>query len=300
MYDVDVAVEELSRVREPGVFIVDDVAFIQKKHGLAIGEGIARRGIKKEYYLETRADVLLKNKEVFEFWRDLGLKYMFLGLEAIDEEGLEKYRKRVSLGQNFEALEYARKLGIVVAVNLIADPAWDRDRFRVIREWCLDIPEIVSISVNTPYPGTENWQSESRGLITRDYRLFDIQHTVLPTRLPLPEFYKELVTTQQVLNKKHLGLNSMFRASSRVLNRLLHGQTNFLRMLFKFSKVYDPDLLLADHERAVRYELASPPAPNDRIDAKQLYVHPARGRKSRQIDDTTERFVDTTRTGTTN
>jgi radical SAM superfamily enzyme YgiQ (UPF0313 family) len=223
---------------------------------------------------------------------------MFLGLEAIDEEGLEKYRKRVSLGQNFEALEYARKLGIVVAVNLIADPAWDRDRFRVIREWCLDIPEIVSISVNTPYPGTENWQSESRGLITRDYRLFDIQHTVLPTRLPLPEFYKELVTTQQVLNKKHLGLNSMFRASSRVLNRLLHGQTNFLRMLFKFSKVYDPDLLLADHERAVRYELASPPAPNDRIDAKQLYVHPARGRKSRQIDDTTERFVDTTRTGT--
>ena len=299
MYDVDVAVEELSRVREPGIFIVDDVAFIQKKHGLAIGEGIARRGIKKEYYLETRADVLLKNKEVFEFWRDLGLKYMFLGLEAIDAEGLKKYRKRVSLGENFEALEYARKLGIVVAVNLIADPAWDRDRFRVVREWCLDIPEIVNISVNTPYPGTETWQSESRRLISRDYRLFDIQHTVLPTRLPLREFYEELVTTQQVLNKKHLGLNTMFKVSGRVLNRLLHGQTNFLRMLYRFNEVYDPELLLADHERAVVYELPSLPAPKDRIDAKELYVHPARGRKSRQIDDTTERFVDTTRMGTT-
>ena len=37
--------------------------------------------------------------------------------------------------------------------------------------------------------------------VTRDYRLFDIQHCVVPTRLPLAEFYRELVETQQVLNR---------------------------------------------------------------------------------------------------
>src|SRR5258706_991969 len=36
------AVEELEQVREPGIFIVDDVAFIQAQHGMAIGEAIAR------------------------------------------------------------------------------------------------------------------------------------------------------------------------------------------------------------------------------------------------------------------
>ena len=46
-------------IREPGVFIVDDVAFIQDEHGFAIGEAIARKGIRKNYYLETRGDVLL-------------------------------------------------------------------------------------------------------------------------------------------------------------------------------------------------------------------------------------------------
>src|SRR5580658_10257256 len=45
-----------------------------------------------------------------------------LGLEAIDEEGLIKYRKRVPLGCNFEALEFARSLGVQVAINLIAAP----------------------------------------------------------------------------------------------------------------------------------------------------------------------------------
>ena len=72
-------VENLQRVLEPGLFIVDDVAFIQSRHGMEIGEAIARAGIEKNYYLETRGDVLLRNKEVFQFWKRLGLKYMFLG-----------------------------------------------------------------------------------------------------------------------------------------------------------------------------------------------------------------------------
>ena len=188
-----------SSIREPGVFIVDDVAFIQDEHGFAIGEAIARKGIRKNYYLETRGDVLLRNKEVFQFWKKLGVTYMFLGIEAIDEEGLRKFRKRIPLGRNFEALEFARSLGIDVAINIIADPDWDEERFRVVREWCLDVPEIVNISINTPYPGTETWLTEQRRLATRDYRLFDIQHAVLPTKLPLEHFYRELLHTQRVL-----------------------------------------------------------------------------------------------------
>ena len=68
--------DELEAIGERGMFIVDDVAFIHAEHGLAIGEGIARRGIDKKYYLETRGDVLLRNKDVFKFWRGIGLKYI--------------------------------------------------------------------------------------------------------------------------------------------------------------------------------------------------------------------------------
>ena len=292
-------VDDLARVKEPGVFIVDDVAFIQSKHGFAIGEAIARKGIKKRYYLETRGDVLLRNKEVFRLWRDLGVEYMFLGLEAIDDEGLRKYRKRVTVSENFEALEFARSLGITVAVNLIADPDWDRERFRIVREWCLDIPEIVNISVNTPYPGTETWHTESRRLTTRDYRLFDIQHAVLPTRLPLDAFYAELVETQRVLNRKHLGWSALRGAATTAAGHLLRGQTNFVKMLWKFDSVYDPRLQLADHRRPVEYEMAPPPPSQETVDPKALYVHAPRGRRGRATDDATERFVDETRAGAT-
>ena len=286
------AVEDLARIKEPGVFIVDDVAFIQDRHGLAIGEAIARKGIKKKYYLETRGDVLLRNKEVFKFWRDLGVEYMFLGLEAIDEEGLKKYRKRVPLGTNFEALEFARSLGIAVAINIIADPDWDEERFRVVRAWCLEVPEVVNISVNTPYPGTESWLREARRLATRDYRLFDIQHAVLPTRLPLDRFYRELVETQRVLNMKHLGARRLWEASGSIARLLLRGQTNYLRTLWKFNSVYNADLLLADHALPVRYEIPLPPPHREHIDAKSLYIHTPRGRRVRAVDPAAERFVD--------
>jgi hopanoid C-3 methylase HpnR len=292
------AVEDVARIRESGIFIVDDVAFIQAKHGLAIGEAIAKRGIKKQYYLETRGDVLLRNKEVFRFWKQLGLRYIFLGIEAIDEEGLQMHRKRTSVGKNFEALEFARSLGLTVAINLIADPDWDRRRFSIVREWCLDIPEIVTVSVNTPYPGTESWHTESRRITTRDYRLFDIQHAVLPTRLPLPEFYEELVKTQQVLNHKHLGWAALKSTATIAAGHLLRGQTNFVKMLWKFNSVYNPKLQLADHQSPPRYEMAPAPPPQKRIDPQLLYILPAKGRQGRALDDATEAFVDRSRTGT--
>src|SRR5438128_12124466 len=95
---------------------------------------------------------------------------MFLGLAAIVEEGLKRYRKRVTLSKNFEALEFARSLDISVAVNIIADPAWDRERFKVVRDWCLEIPEVVNISINTHYAWTETLRTESRRLNTHAYQ----------------------------------------------------------------------------------------------------------------------------------
>lgn len=293
------AIEEVASIAEPGIFLVDDVAFVHEKHGLAIGEGIAKRGIKKEYYMETRGDVLLRNKEVFKFWSTIGLKYMFIGLEAVDAEGLKKYRKRIALDKNFEALEFARSLGITVAINLIADPDWDRERFETIRQFCMEIPEIVNISVNTPYPGTEIWRTETRPLQSLDYRLYDIQHAVLPTKLPLHEFYAELVKTQQVLNRKHLGWRTLLATAGISASHLMRGQTNFLKMLWKFNSVFNPKLQLADHAREVVYAMNPPPSQAvKKIDPKSLYIHPPQGRKGRAaLDEAGEQFVDETRMG---
>ena len=274
MLTPEAAAEDLARIAEPNVFIVDDVAFIKPEHGMGIADAIERRGIRKQYYLETRADVLLRNREVFERWVKLGLQYMFLGIEAIDEEGLKRHRKRTHKNENDRALEVARELGLTVAVNIITDPDWDEQRFNVVREWALSVPEIVHLTVNTPYPGTETWLTESRRFTTQDYRLFDVQHAVLPTRLPLRRFYEELVQSQDILNRKHMGFTALREVAGIALRLLARGQTNFLRMLWKFGSVYTVDRLHGDHLREVRYPLRLPEmARKVRPSRDDLYVH---------------------------
>ena len=141
---------------------------------------------------------------------------------------------------------------------------------------------------------------EERRLSTRDYRLFDIQHAVLPTKLPLAEFYGELVATQRAIYSKHLGWRQITGAAKLATKLLLRGQTNFVRSMLKMNSVYRPELLLADHARPVDYQIPLPPVREEKlVSGRSLYVHAPRGRAGRAIDAATERFVDDTRMGAT-
>jgi hypothetical protein len=137
-------------------------------------------------------------------------------------------------------------------------------------------------------------------LQTRDYRLFDIQHAVLPTKLPLAAFYRELLHTQRVLYRKHMTWWTAPMFAGVLARNLVRGQTNFMRGIMNYGKVYNAEKMLADHERPVHYELPLPPrsaTDGQGVKAPQLYIHAPRGRPGRSIDDSTERFVEATRMG---
>ncbi|MGD0462963.1 MAG: hopanoid C-3 methylase HpnR [Tepidisphaeraceae bacterium] len=271
--DPGVVADEMRTIREPNVFIVDDVAFIHPDHGMAIADEIERRNIRKRYYLETRCDVLIRNQEVFARWAKLGLTYMFLGIESLDAEQLKLFRKRTTPNQNFEALEVARKLGIDVAINLITDPSWSVEQFRRAQEWATRVPEVVHLTVATPYPGTELFHTESRELSSVDYRLYDIQHAVMETKLPLREFYEELVKTQEIINRKFMGWKTALAASKILAGQMMRGQTNFLRMLFKFSKAYKAERFYADHFKDIEYSMRRPSEYGQKVKPHDLRVH---------------------------
>ncbi|MGH7337674.1 MAG: hypothetical protein ACREI7_08855, partial [Myxococcota bacterium] len=46
-------------------------------------------------------------------------------------------------------------------------------------------------SVLTPLPGTDLWETAKSHVNTHDWEMYDIVHAVLPTKLPLDEFYAQ-------------------------------------------------------------------------------------------------------------
>ena len=159
----------------------------------------------EECCLETRCDGLARNEEVVRRRRRLGLMDLFPGLEALGGEGLKALCDQSSEDTDRRALGLARSIGLDVAIEIAADPDWDESSFESVRRLATSVPEIISITVQTPYPGTGTWLTVARRLTTGGHRLFDVRHAVLPARPPLEHLHSELVRTQSVLAREHLG-----------------------------------------------------------------------------------------------
>jgi hopanoid C-3 methylase len=99
-----------------------------------------------------------------------------------------------------------------------------------------------------------------------------VRHAVLPTKLPLEEFYRQLVQTQQVLNKKLMGWAALGRTFGLALRFLAQGQTNFQRCYGSLNSVYNYQRQMADHHREVRYAMQFPEAHEKKVDPATLYV----------------------------
>jgi len=70
-----------------------------------------------------------------------------------------------------------------------------------------------------------------------------------------------------------LGLAGLRKSLGLVAGHLLRGQTNFLRMIWKFNQVYNAQRQYGDHFRPVKYEMKPPPKRKATFTASTLYVH---------------------------
>jgi len=185
-------VAELQAIEAPNVFITDDIFWMDVRRGEALARAIQAAGIKKYFTVQTRTDIICKFPHLIEMWKDCGQLAIFLGLEAITDEGLDAVNKHNTAANNERALGILKDLGVGFTPNFIVDPAWDHADFARLRDWIDRTGAYNSgFSVLTPLPGTDLWQAAQARLTTQNWEMFDIVHAVLPTRLPLADFYGE-------------------------------------------------------------------------------------------------------------
>jgi radical SAM superfamily enzyme YgiQ (UPF0313 family) len=185
-------VAELQAIEAPNIFITDDIFWLDVRRGEEMARQIKAAGIKKYFTVQTRTDIICKFPHLVEMWKDCGQLAIFLGLEAITDEGLDAVNKSNTAANNVRALEILRELGVGYTPNFIVDPAWDREDFARLRDWIDETGAYNSgFSVLTPLPGTDLWDTAKQQVTTHNWEMYDIIHTVLPTRLPIEEFYAE-------------------------------------------------------------------------------------------------------------
>jgi radical SAM superfamily enzyme YgiQ (UPF0313 family) len=185
-------VEELAGLDEECVFFADDESLVDSARMKTLAELIKDAGIRKRYFCYVRSDTIVKNPGLLEKWKEVGLERVFVGLESCKDEDLEFIRKGSTTGDNDQAVRILQDLGIEIYASFIVRPDSDRADFAGLRRYCrtmgLNFP---TFAVLTPLPGTDFYDEVKEKLITRNYDYFDFIHTVLPTTLPLEEFYAQ-------------------------------------------------------------------------------------------------------------
>lgn len=185
-------VDELSRIEAPYVFITDDTFWVNPARSEELAHAITKAGIRKHFIVQSRTDVIVRNRELVEQWKDCGKLTVFLGVEKVDDEGLTALNKRNTAANNEAALEILQSLGIGYTLTMIVDPDWGLKDFAKLHDWVERHGSYSSgFSVLTPLPGTDLWDQIKDSVTTSDWDMFDLEHAVLPTRLPLEQFYAE-------------------------------------------------------------------------------------------------------------
>ncbi len=186
-------IEELKTIKEPYIDFADDETFVDLKRMDRLADLIIDSGIEKNFGTAVRADTVINNPGLFKKWRKAGLTRTLIGLESNRAKDLKYFRKKSTTGMNEEAVSILKELGVKLDASFIISPDYDIEDFDNLANYAKSLKvDFAMFAPLTPLPGTDLYAELKDQLTVNNLELFDFSHMLLPTRLPLEKFYKEL------------------------------------------------------------------------------------------------------------
>jgi radical SAM superfamily enzyme YgiQ (UPF0313 family) len=258
-------VDRMEAVEERFIMFLDDNFLSHRQRIEELLDEIERRGVKKYWMIQGRTDFIAENPDLLRRMRDAGLMMVLSGYESNDEDALAAIQKDNTRANNLFAARHLNSLGIFTTGIFMTRPDFEVEDFdglyAAINEMRVTIPLVV---IHTPLPGTQTWRADEERLLTRDMRLFDLLHAVVPTRLPRRQFYEQYARwNEATLDSSKGSFSWSFLKRPRLLLALAKGSRLFSQRLAILRRtLQDPESYLRDED-----EIIGEGAPPDRKDA---------------------------------
>jgi len=120
-------------------------------------EKYVAQGFTMPFYCQTRADILVKHKDMVARMAAAGLRGYFVGFESGNDRVLKFIRKGTTVEQNRQAARICRKYGISIWANyMMGLPTETKEEVMDTVRLMKDIdPDYYSPAFFTPHPGTD-------------------------------------------------------------------------------------------------------------------------------------------------
>ncbi|HEX2988374.1 MAG TPA: radical SAM protein [Chloroflexota bacterium] len=174
--------------------VVDDNFLASMPRTRQIVRMMQERGVRKKFWIQGRADAMVRDPEGIAMAAKAGLSTVLMGLEAYREEELGHFNKGkdASVAVNDRAIDIMHDNGIDIWGAFLIDPSWEERDFEGLIEYVKRKRiQFLQFTILTPLPGTQLYE-EKKHLIKAGWDQFDFFHSVLPTKLPPERFYEQM------------------------------------------------------------------------------------------------------------
>ncbi len=168
------------------IFYVGDNTFnVTREQGIGFIEEMLKRKTKQRFWLQSRADLILRDEDLLDGFREAGVYQFMLGLEYHTDSVLRDISKRHSVEQALRAMKLLKKHRLMVMATLLIghweETEEDRDAFLKFFGKYVDH---FGLNIITPLPGTPLFKKmkEMGRIKDWEYRNYDYLHAVMPTR----------------------------------------------------------------------------------------------------------------------
>ena len=189
---VDSMIEEMQAIREPYIYFVCEDSLLDTDRSLGLAKAIKQAGIHKRFGMPLRADTIVKKPHVIEAWAEAGLEDTIVGVEQASDEQLQDREKTTNVRDTIEAMKILKANHVICTGSMFFRPDFTREQFAELVDFTIKLEiDCPQYFVLTPIPGTKLFDKLQGQFVEHDFDLWDFNHVVTPTRLPLKTFYEE-------------------------------------------------------------------------------------------------------------
>lgn len=189
--NIEDVVDEIENIKSDNIYIADDDFLFDEERLEKFISLLKKKNIRKKYICYGRSDFIASHENLMKKLKSIGLYYVLVGLEAINNKHLKNYNKRSSVRNNIKSIQICNSLDINIMGMFIVDLDFTKKDFKNLYKW-IKVHNLkhVAISIFTPEMGLENFSQYKKRLITDNPSHFDYLHLVAkPTNLSVKRYY---------------------------------------------------------------------------------------------------------------
>ena len=236
--------EELRRTQDMGKFnfFIDDNFAVPSIRGLkrtkGLLEAITDAGLNKKPGFAQVTVELAKKPEVMKLMKCAGIKYLFVGVESINDGTLKELGKPYGAVQNKEAIKTFRDYGFWVhGMMMVGGQGDTKESLNETVSWMKENLHSMQFFAITPISGTRFYDKvDGDGrILTKDWSLYDAHHVLVRPEHMSPyemqtaifEGYKDFYSHKNITKRfkgspnKLLNLGLLFQAP-RSINKIIN------------------------------------------------------------------------------